>query len=258
MMANPDQPLRGRTIIITRARHQAAELCAPLEAAGASVISCPAIRIAPPDDPVPLQRAIRQLQSYDWLVFTSVNGVAGFFDAIERAALSRSVLAGVAVACVGPATAEALRHRGVEPDAMPGEFVGARIASMLTASGPPRRVLLARAREADRSWPAELRAAGVQVDDIEVYRTVADAEMLAGARALIESGLPDLVLFTSPSAATFFAEAAGPALAKVPLAAIGPVTAARIRQLGYEPAVIAREYTTSGLVAAVGAYFASR
>ena len=249
-------PLYGRRIVVTRARDQAAELGQLLEAAGAVVEHCPAIRIAGPADPGPLRCALRELGSYDWLVLTSVNGVRGFFQEFERAGLEAAVLRRLSVACVGPATAGALREHGVEPGLMPEVFVGSALGSALVAAGARGRVLLARAREADRVWPEALRAAGLEVDDVEVYRTVADEEGLAQARSVMNGGAVDLVLFTSPSTATFFAEAVGTALERVALGAIGPVTAARIRQLGYEPALVAEEHTVSGLVAAVGAYFA--
>lgn len=250
-------PLTGRRVVVTRARHQADALCHGLERAGAFVELCPAIRITPPEDPTPFRRAIAQLPSYDWLVLTSTNGVAALFDEFARSGASSSVLASLSIGCVGPATAAALQERGVKPDLVPETFTGAALASTLrAAAGEGDRVLLARARDGDRAWPTLLREWGLSVDDVESYRTGPDEEGLARGARVMNTGSVDLVVFTSPSTATLFAQTVGALLSGVALAAIGPVTATRIRELGYEPAIIAEAHTTSGLLEAIGAHFA--
>ena len=255
----PGGPLAGRRIVVTRARQQAAELGAQLEALGAEVVYCPAIQVAAPSDPLPVQRAALELAEYDWVILTSANGVAALWGELERQRRTAQ-LRQVKVACVGPATAEALEAHGVLAQAMPAEFLGAEIAEVLAANirAGERRILLARGRGGSSELPDRLRALGAELTEVELYRSVPDLENLNAVRDQMAAGVIDLVTFTSPSTVTYFVAGVGLLPDHVLLAAIGPVTAARMRELDLEPAVVAEEHTVPGLVQALSNYFADR
>jgi uroporphyrinogen-III synthase len=251
------QALRGRRIVVTRSRTQARELGDQLSDWGAEVVYCPAIRFAEAKDPHPFQNAVRIIERYDWLVLTSTNGVRELFAELARQGKS-SLPRRLQVACVGSGTAAALRARGVEPAAIPDEYVGAEVARMLAeriASGT--RVLIARAAGGGRELPEQLRALGAEVTDVESYRSLADLENLGELRRELEAGNIDLITFTSPSTASFLVEGLGAVPRGVAFAAIGPVTAARMSELGMDPSVVAPEHSIPGLVSAVVSYFAS-
>ena len=251
------QALSGRRIVVTRSRTQARELGDRLSDWGAEVVYCPAIRFAEPDDPKPFQNAARTIERYDWLVLTSTNGVREFFAELARQGKG-SIPAQVQVACVGSGTAGALRERGVEPAALPDEYVGAEVARVLAGRiVPGTRVLIARAARGGRELPEQLRALGAEVTDVESYQSVADLENLGELRRELEAGNIDLITFTSPSTASFLVEGLGAPPRGVAFAAIGPVTAARMSELGMAPSVVAPKHSIPGLVSAVVSYFAS-
>ncbi len=229
-------PLAGQAIAVTRARAQASGLAARLRALGARVVEAPAIRIEPLDLELPDPRG------YDLLVLTSPNGVEQLFARVRDA----RALAGPTIAVIGPGTAAALRARGVEPDVVPRRAVGEGLAEAL-AGRAFARALVARAQDARDLVPDALRAAGTEVDDVALYRTVAepldDDARAAALRA-------DWATFTSASSVRFFHEAAG-TLDGPRLASIGPVTSAALRELGREPDLEASDHTPDGLIAAL-------
>jgi len=260
-------PLAGRRIAITRPREQADALARQLEALGARVTLLAAIRIAPIEDSAPLDAAIAQLGSYDWLVFTSVNGVAAF---TERLAATDHTWDGrglAQVAAIGPATAAALERAGVPVALMPDEYVAEGILDGLGMVAG-QRLLLARADIARRTLAEGLRLRGAEVDEVAAYRTIPQPV----APELIERILGDergervdAITFTSSSTAlgllqglTATGRKPAEALRGVALAAIGPITAATLREHGLEPAVVAREYTIPGLTTALVAYFSGQ
>ena len=245
--------LRGVRIAVTRPEGQASDLMRALEDEGAHVLAVPLIRVVRAEDPAPLERAARRIGSFDWIVFTSVNAVRFFMEALARTdAPPQQALAHVAVACVGPATADALRTAGVAIDAMPDEFVGDALAGAMARAGrlAGSCVLWPRAAGARTTIAEMLRAAGAEVDDPVAYRSEPD---VAGARRLAEVVLQkgvDVVTFASPSAVhALVSELADPG--EVEVAAIGPVTAAAARVAGYRVRVVSEEYTAAGLVAAL-------
>ncbi len=252
--------LAGRRVVVTRARAQASDLGDRLAKLGAEVLYCPAIRLAPPADAQPFQRAVQELDRFDWVVLTSVNGVAALLGELERQGRGALDLATKRVACVGPATAEALRARGVTPQAMPAEFVSAGIATVLDEwiRAGQRRVLLVRGAGGTPELPARLRDTGADLSEVEAYRSLPDRESLAGVRALLAERAVDLITFTSPSTVTYFVEAVGEIPERVLLAAIGPVTADRMRELGLAPDIVAPDHTIPGLVRAVSSFFAEQ
>jgi uroporphyrinogen-III synthase len=250
--------LEGRCIAVTRARAQARAFGEPLARLGAEVLYCPAIRMAEPADPRPFRHAVGALDSYGWLVLTSANGVEIFFGELARQ--GRAALpAALRVACVGPATAATLRARGVEPDLMPAEYVGGALADALGGLVEPNaRILIARGAGGGPELPARLRALGAEVDDVESYQSVPDLENLAELRARLRLRAVGAIAFTAPSTVSYTAEALGGLPGGVVLAAIGPVTAARLRELGAAPVVVALEHSIPGLVQAIVHHFASQ
>jgi len=254
MNANTAKPLRGLRIIVTRAREQAGPLSRRLAELGAEPVEAPAIRIAPLEDSGPLDRAIERLQTgepgYDWVVFTSQNGVAAFWQRLEALGLDGRILAGTRVAAIGPATAAALRARRIEPGYMPEEFIAeAILAGLGNVAG--QRILLPRADIARKALAEGLRALGAQVDEVAAYRT------LPGEGCLPDLSRADVVTFTSSSTVRNFVQAVGgpAALNGLLVACIGPITATTCRQLGLIPDIVAGEYTTEGLVRALLEYF---
>jgi uroporphyrinogen-III synthase len=259
------RPLAGRRIAITRPPEQAAALAERLEALGARTVPLATIAIAPIEDPSALDAAITNLAGYDWLVFTSVNGVAALAERLAATGRGWGERGLARVAAIGPATARALEERGVGVDLTPDEYVAEGILEGL-GNVAGQRLLLARADIARRALADGLRLRGAEVDEIAAYRTViqpAEPEMVR--RALLSAERVDAITFTSSSTARGLLqglEALGldprEALRGVALAAIGPITAATLREAGLEPALVAEEYTIPGLTEALVAYFTAR
>jgi len=249
-------PLFGRRIVVTRPARQSGGLTASLRDLGADVIELPAIEIVAPEDTQPIERAIRELGDYHWLIFTSANGVEGFCNAMDNSAWDwRDLRAQIAV--IGPATRAAIESLHLKVDLMAEEFVAESLADSLSESDVAgKRVLLPRAAVARDTLPEDLRRKGAVVDVVEAYRSVppADlavrtAEVLGGARR------PDWITFTSSSTVSNIVRAApAGALDSVKVATIGPVTSATARKLGLTVTVEASDYTAEGVVAAILAF----
>ena len=246
------RPLFGRRVLVTRARAQASELAARLRALGADVTEAPAIRIEPLD-PAPLQRALRSLGEYQWALFTSANAVQLAGRELRALGLDARAFAGVKLAVVGPATADALCALGLSADVVPRRFVADAMVDALRERADVRgaRVLYLRA-EGARDAPADgLRALGAAVDDVAVYRSVPDADGDTAARGALEHGV-DLATFTSASTVRNFVSAVGAsAAASTRAVTIGPLTSDAARALGLSVAVEARAATLDALVDAV-------
>ncbi|RAQ98340.1 uroporphyrinogen-III synthase [Thermogemmatispora tikiterensis] len=284
------QPLRGRTILVTRAQEQAEALSSRLQALGAETLCFPVIRLVPPDDWAPLDRALQRLAAgrengrapYDWLVFTSVNGVRFCVERLRTLGLEPSLLGTGAerVAAIGPATAEALAGYGVRGVLVPEEYVAEQVAAALLAecqrqglAPAGQRVLLARAAEARRVLAEALQQAGMLVEEVPAYRTLpaaGDDPRGQQVLALIAAGRLSLATFTSSSTVRSFVHWLGQAMGKqgtgaspgdllarrgVVIACIGPITAATARALGLQVAIEAQPFTIEGLVAAIVAYY---
>ena len=246
------RPLFGKRVVVTRARAQASDLSEALEGLGAEVLQFPTIRITVPADAEPLRRAVRCVEEYDWLVFTSVNGVGHFWEALSDAGRDTRALGATRVCAIGPATAEALRTRGVAPDLVPDRYVAEAVVDALVRDGVEgRRVLLARADIARDVLPQGLRAAGAEVDDVVAYRTVVDGDGSDQLRGELGRGGVDLVTFTASSTVRSFVDYVGRELGGAKVASIGPITSQTARDLGLPVHVEADEFTIDGLVRAI-------
>jgi uroporphyrinogen-III synthase len=241
--------LSGRRVVVTRPEDQAEGLCSRLRALGAEPVVFPVIAIAPPEPGGPLDQALARLSSYDWLIFTSVNGVDCFWERLTTLAAGPDQVPAAKVAAIGPATAAALRQRGVRVSLMPAEY---RAEAILDEIGDVagQTVLLPRADIARPALADGLRAKGAQVDEVPAYRTVPSTPAAAAFDAL-RAGV-DVITFTSSSTVhNFVAQTAGLSYGDPLVACIGPVTAATARGLGLRVDVVAREYTIEGLVKAL-------
>jgi len=255
--------LAGREIAITRARAQAHELAVRLEAEGARVLAVPTIAIEAPESWAPLDRALADLERYDWVVFTSVNGVE---MARRRLPGAGERLAGRRLAAIGPATARALRDWGCPAEVVPDEYVAEALVRELAPLMRARagaRVLVPRAAEARDVLVRELRRLGAEVDEVAAYRTRPSDEGGAALRAALDAGRVDAVTFTSSStvrhcAALFAPGQAARALRGVAVACIGPVTRETAREHGLETQIMPTAYTIPALADAIVAHFRQR
>ena len=246
-------PLFGQRIVVTRAAGQAAEFSERLRALGADAVELPAISIEPPEDPAPLDRAIEQLASYDWLIFTSVNGVRFFLDRLDRSTRDlRSLRA--RVCAIGPATRRAVENLHVKVDLMPPEYVAESLVEAFRGEQlAAKRILLPRAALARDVIPNELTKLGARVDVVEAYRNVVPADARGKAREIFsDPHKPDWITFTSSSTVRNCIAVAGKeALRGVRIGSIGPVTSQTARDEGLTVDVEAKHFTLDGLLDAI-------
>jgi uroporphyrinogen-III synthase len=255
------QPLAGRHIAITRPQGQADALAQRLEALGARVMALPSIAIAPLENTAELDAALVELGGYDWLVLTSANGVRAVNERLTALGLDWRARHLARIAVIGPATAAVLRERGVEADVMPDEYIAEGIVEVL-GNIAGQRILLLRADIAREDLADELRLRGADVDEVAAYRTLPLALDDAALSAVLGIDRPDAITFTSSSTVRGLAQSlrehgydAHEALRGIALAAIGPITAATLREHGLVPSVVATEYTAEGLAHALVAYY---
>ncbi|HYM62138.1 MAG TPA: uroporphyrinogen-III C-methyltransferase, partial [Thermoanaerobaculia bacterium] len=228
------RPLAGRRVVVTRSREQASTLVRLLEESGAQVVQIPTIEIAPPESFESLDRVIDDVGTYHWLIFTSTNGIKGFFDRMLTKGKDARALAGVRIAVVGEQTASELRARGISPDLVPEKFQSAALLPHLAASQEGIRTAVIRAAEGREELIGELRRRGGTVDLGVAYRTRAADFDLDELRNLIAADAIDVITFTSSSTVKHFFDKLTPAekerlLARALLASIGPVTGETIR-----------------------------
>ena len=279
-------PLEGRRVLVTRAAHQAGKLSDGLRALGAKPVEVPVLEIRPPLDCGPLDAAIRNLNAYDWLVFTSANTVRALVERTAALGISPGsagnsskdlafkngsedpVLKGhnlnredtfPKVAAIGESTATAARNAGFAVALVPPDYVAESLIANLADQMAGKKILLARAEIARDVIPDALRAAGARVDVVDAYRNILPEAAPPLLRAALGKGI-DAVLFTSSSSVTHLAEAARAAgipfpFAGVPAISIGPITSATLREGGWEPAAEASPSDIPGLVAAVAQHF---
>jgi uroporphyrinogen III methyltransferase/synthase len=259
------RPLFGQRIVVTRALEQAGQLTRRLREHGAEVLEAPTIRIEPPTRREDFVDALLALNSYDWLVFTSPNGVAKFFEYFFKQFHDMRDLGGARIAAVGPATANKLKELHLQVDLMPEQAMAASIAKAFTGfeSIENLKICLLRAEVANPDLPEALEALGAIVDDIACYKTVPETEDPAGVAARLSQDGADWLAFTSGSTVEHFhARFDLPALLRkfpqMKPATIGPETSKALATLGLKPAIEARLHTIDGLIEALLAATHSR
>jgi uroporphyrinogen III methyltransferase/synthase len=253
------RPLFGRGIVITRPEAQAEGLADLLRAKGARVIPFPVIRIAPPESWAPLDQALSRLDAYQWIVFTSANGVSSFFRRLRERGRDIRDLKEIRIATIGPATAAAVGAPGIRVDLVPEEFISEGVVRAFAGENLRGcRVLLPRAEEARDVIPEGLEKMGAKVDVVTVYRTDRSDRDAAELLPLFAGGKVDVITFTSPSTVNHFLGIMGPDFhlpVGVRIACIGPVTAAAVQKAGLTVDILQERYTIPELVRAITAYF---
>jgi uroporphyrinogen III methyltransferase/synthase len=253
------RPLFGRTIVVTRTRQQASELSQRLEELGAQVIEAPTIELAPPPDSAAVDAALASAGQFDWIVFTSANGVASVRDRLLTGGRDVRTLGDARIAAIGDATAAAIQRllcRNV--DLCPARFVAEALAEEFIGRDlvRDRRFLLLRADIARPLLRERLIAAGAaRVEDVSLYQTRPARSLPPGLIQALEAGSVHWITFTSSSTARHFAELLGAdyaaKLAGVKLASIGPITTQALRALELEPSAAAEQFNISGLIDAI-------
>jgi uroporphyrinogen III methyltransferase/synthase len=255
------KPLMGRSIVVTRSREQASDLVKRLSDLGAECLECPTITVVPPDDLKPLDMAIENLSSYDWLMFTSVNGVNFFFNRLFEKNNDVRALNHVHTAVIGPATAKRLFDFGLKSDIVPESYRAESVVKAFAREDiSGKRILLPRAKEARQVLPLELTKMGAVVDDVTAYCNQAvkdDADIIL--KRLKERTI-DMITFTSSSTVKNFrallpSEGLDNLIQGVTIASIGPITADTARNLGFDVHIVAESYTIAGLCEAIQQYY---
>ena len=288
---NAASPLRGVRVLVGRARHQAGALSTALRNQGAEVLEIPFIQIRKPRSFRPLDTALKNLASYDWLILTSVNGVEAMWNRLQNLSKSpkttksrnrsiaswilpwkvqrksgasaprsssqrsRALAPALRIAAIGPATKKAIEERNLKVDIVPKEYIAESVVRSLKGKVKGKRVLLVRAKVARDVIPQELRKAGAHVDVVEAYETIVPKTSRRRLQAALKTRRPNVVTFTSSSTVKNFVELLGRRKPKlldgICMASIGPVTSATLQDFGLPVDIAAREFTIPGLVAAI-------
>lgn len=247
------RPLFGVRVLVTRAAQQAAALADPLRELGADVLLQPAIEIDLPQDMGRLDSVLSRLDEFETIVFSSANGVEFFFKRLLSTGLDLRALGKACLAAIGPGTAETLARFRLRADVVPKEFRAEALAESLAKTASGNRILLVRASRGREVLSEQLVAAGATVEQVVAYEsrdvTSVDSEVMAALTA----GQVDWITVTSSAIARALAGQFGDALRNARLVSISPITTATLRELGFEPAAEAREYTMEGVIAALRA-----
>jgi uroporphyrinogen III methyltransferase/synthase len=253
------KPLFGKRILVTRARSQSSELTGLITNLGGEAIEFPVIRIVEPERGELLNAALHQLAEYDWVIFTSVNGVKHFFDRIQKSQLDIRQMYKARLAAIGPKTAAALSDKGLLVKVLPEEYKAEALVEHLrpfVQAG--EKILLPRADIARKVLAEELRDMGCDVTEVDAYDTQIDATNAEEIVQMLERGQIDVLTFTSSSTVRNFIQAIGsittemePLLQNTQIACIGPITAKTAESLGLRVDVMAKEYTIDGLIEAI-------
>jgi uroporphyrinogen-III synthase len=271
------RPLSGIRVLVGRARHQAGALSRELRKLGAEVLEIPFIEIRKPRSFKPLDSALKNLDSYDWLILTSTNAVEALSERLAKLRITKRNLKHLRVAAIGPATQKALKQGGIEVHVVPKEYVAESVVRSLRRRVKGKRVLLVRAKVARDVIPRELRLAGAHVDVVEAYETIVPRASGKRLRSALKNPArrPHVVTFTSSSTVrNFVALLYSPAAAQSPqtfrgqecprhtnphgigldgilLASIGPITSGTLRDLKLPVGTQAKQFTIPGLVKAI-------
>lgn len=256
------KPLFGKGIVITRPEAQAEEFAGLLHVQGARVIHFPTIKIAPPESYDGLDRSIRQLSQYQWVIFTSANGVSFFLTRLRELGRDIRDLKDIRICAIGPATAATIEKLGIRVDLVPDEYISEGVVrefEKFNITG--NRILLPRAEIARDVIPEGLAKLGATVDVVTAYRTVNSGKKKSELDSLMNEGKVDVITFTSPSTVTNFMEIMGRDYTIPPhvkIACIGPVTAAAVKKEGLPVDIIQDHYTIPGLVETLVNFFSSQ
>lgn len=257
-----NRPLFGKRILVTRAQHQASQLSQLLQRHGAVPIEVPAIEIQPLSTPDELDRAILNLKDYHWIIFTSVNGVEAFFRRLYALNLNAQWLNNLHLGAIGPATAGAIKQRGLHSDCTPQEHTSNGLLSELQHQDMAGcRVLLPRADIAGKELSLGLTRLGAKVHEVAAYRTTPNTDGISQVRQMLLTGEIDIVTFTSSSTVTNSIAALGKereAINKALVACIGPGTAATATKAGLRVDIVAQRHTMTGLLEAMEEYLQER
>ena len=254
-------PLFGKRIVVTRTRAQAGELSARLRRLGAEVLEMPVIRIAPPSNRREFAESVVHAHTYDWLVFSSPNGVERFFQAFFAVYRDIRSIGGARIAAIGPGTEAKRREYGLAVDIMPKKFVAEGLVKAFRDAREEigtiehSTFLWVRGEEARRVIYDGLNALGAIVDECIAYKTEAETEDVAGAQAAFRECGADIVTFTSSSTAENFFKLGLPWPEGCRAASIGPVTTATLKELGHTPSITAKTHDINGLVEAIVCFF---
>jgi len=254
-------PFFGKKILVTRAREQASDLSERLRELGAMPVEFPTIEVIPPESWADVDHCAAQMAMYDWVIFTSVNGVKFFLERLFTLGRDIRDLKGPRVCAIGPKTAEALEALKIRVDFVPSEYRAEAIfAGLRNENLKGKRILIPRAKGARDVLPKELEKAGALVDVVEVYRTVRPGGNAEGIKNLLRERAIAAIAFTSSSTVSNFVEMLGvqeaqKLTARIPIASIGPITAGKARSFGIETTVMPQEYTIPALVDALAEYF---
>ena len=259
------KPLFGKRIVVTRAREQASDFLKELALLGAECIEFPTIEVAPPLSWDALDRSIETLDSYKWLLFTSVNGVKYFLMRLETLGKDVRDLRGLKIGAIGPKTARAFQHLGIKPDLMPDEYRAEAVVSCFEEHKiKGSRILLPRAEKARDILPEELRKMGADIDVAPAYRTIRPDHDTDNVREMLEKGTIDMVTFTSSSTVTNFvemfkedAQELQKWMASITIACIGPITARTAEENGFTINLVPSQYTIESLTESIVQHFLS-
>lgn len=254
-----NRPLFGKRILVTRARHQASTLSRLLSERSAQPVELPAIDIQRITDTTALDRAISSLARYQWLIFTSVNGVKAFFERLHGLKMDARNIHGLQVAAIGPATTEVLEQQGITPDYCPGVYTSqGLIAGLKSFDIAGKRFLLPRADIADKQLTEGIIKLGAEVDEVTAYKTAPAHDDTHRLRKILEQGDIDVITFTSSSTVSGLIAALGNeglTINSAKVACIGPKTAEAATRAGLKVSIVASEHTIPGLVTAIEDYF---
>jgi uroporphyrinogen III methyltransferase/synthase len=255
------RPLFSKRILVTRPEEQASDFSAELLRYGAEPVEFPTIRVVPPEDWTDLDRAISKIGSYDWIIFTSVNGVRFFKERLWAAGKDVRALNGARVCAIGPRTADAVRQLGISPDLIPKIYQAEGIVEEMEKLGiRGKRILLPRAQKAREALPEALHRMGTQAEVVTAYQSVKPTEDFQRIRSYFKDRKISVVTFTSSSTVSHFVEMFDPKelaslMEGVVVASIGPITAKTVQEFGMTNHIMPKQYTIVALAQAIADYF---
>jgi uroporphyrinogen III methyltransferase/synthase len=259
--ASASRPLAGKRIVVTRARSQASGLARRIEELGGEVIEFPTIEIQAPESYAALDNAIAKVDTYDWLIFTSVNGVERFLIRLQSLGKSTTELNRIRIGAIGPETSKRLKAAGLQTCVVPEKYQAEGLVAVLNPEMMRRKkVLIPRVAKAREILPETLRRWGATVDVVEVYRTVIPKADSSALKRLLQAQHVDMITFTSSSTVANFAKLLGgedlkTLLKGIAVGCIGPITRNTLEEMGGKADVVSEEFTIPGLVEAIVDYF---